>query len=193
MLMLLQFVAIPFDWHEYHSWGGCQTREEGAKKAWLTFLGRREIFSIWQILWRKEMRKYFGLTIAVFTFCLCGSAWGANYDLPLVGEYVNDAGYLVIAPAADSQNANYDVGLNDNAGTCRLQIVCATWKNSETQTAISPATHPNAIVAVESQKYSKFSAWPEDETVRLSEDALSEAGPDCQKAFKNNLVFTRKK
>lgn len=117
----------------------------------------------------------------------------ANYDLPLVGEYVNDAGYLVIAPAANSQNANYDVGLNDKSGNCRLQIVCGTWQNSETKTAISKPTHPKAIVAVESQKYPNFSAWPEDETIRLSEDALSQAGPECQKAFKDNLVFTRKK
>lgn len=133
------------------------------------------------------------MAAAVFMACFCGNVWAANYDLPLVGEYVNEAGYLTIGPAADSQNANYDVGLNDNEGKCRLQIVCATWKNSETQTAISPASHPKAIVAVESQKYSKFSAWPEDETIRLSEDALSDAGPECQKAFKDHLVFTRKK
>lgn len=140
-----------------------------------------------------KMRKYFGIAAAAFMFCFCGNVWAANYDLPLVGEYVNDAGYLVIAPAADSQKANYDVGLNDNAGKCRLQIVCATWQNSETKTAISPATHPKAIVAVESQKYPKFSAWPEDETIRLAQDALDQAGPECQKAFKDNLVFTRKK
>lgn len=138
------------------------------------------------------MKKYLGIA-AAFVFCFCGTAWSANQDLPLVGEYVNDAGYLVIAPAAKGQNANYDVGLNDNAGKCRLQIVCATWQDSETKTAISKATHPNTIVAVESQTYPNFSAWPEDETIRLSENALEQAGPECQKAFKDNLVFTRKK
>lgn len=156
-------------------------------------LNTEQFFQYANFYWRIKMRKYFGITALAFMFCLCGNVWAANYDLPLVGEYVNEAGYLVIAPAANSQNANYDVGLNDNAGTCRLQIVCGTWQNSETKTATSAATHPNAIVAVESQTFPSFSAWPEDETIRLADDALAQAGPECQKAFKDHMVFTRKK
>lgn len=109
-----------------------------------------------------------------------------------LGEYVNDAGYLVIAPAAKGQNANYNVGIVDKTGKCNLQIVCGTWKTSETTSAVSPATHPDMIVAVEGQKYPKFSLWPEDQKIRLADDALPlDAEPAC-KVFKDNPVFTRK-
>lgn len=138
------------------------------------------------------MKKVLFLAAALFTFGLFSNAQAAQ-ELPLVGEYVNDAGYLVIAKAANGQAANYDVGIVDKTGKCNLQIVCGTWKTSETTSAVSKATHPNTIVAVESQKYPNFSLWPEDEKIRLSESALplDTVDPAC-KVFKDNPVFTRK-
>lgn len=137
------------------------------------------------------MKKLLALFVALAGLGLCSTAKAAQ-ELPLVGEYVNDAGYLVIAPAAKGQNANYNVGIVDKTGKCNLQIVCGTWKTSETTSAVSPATHPDMIVAVEGQKYPKFSLWPEDQKIRLADDALPlDAEPAC-KVFKDNPVFTRK-
>lgn len=138
------------------------------------------------------MKKVLALAAALFAFGIYSNAQAAE-PLPLVGEYVNDAGYLVIAPAAKDQNANYNVGIVDKTGKCNLQIVCGTWKTSETTSATSKATHPNTILAVEGQKYPNFSLWPEDEKIRLADDALplDTVDPAC-KVFKDNLVFTRK-
>lgn len=129
---------------------------------------------------------------ALFAFAFCASAQAAQ-ELPLVGEYVNDAGYLVIAPAAKGQNANYDVAIVDNSRKCNLQIVAGTYKVTENAKTNGPNMHPNAVVAVESQDFPNFSLWPEDEKIRLADDALpfDKLDPACQ-VFKNNLVFTRK-
>ena len=139
------------------------------------------------------------LFAALFAFGFIGICQAADkgpgpYDLPLVGEYVNDAGIVVIAPAAKSQNANYDVLIQDKSGKCSLQIVAGTWQTTEQQGAIGPKTHPNAIVTVESKDYPNFALWPEDETIRLADDALplDKLDPACA-AFKDNMVFTRKK
>lgn len=139
------------------------------------------------------------LFAALFAFGMAGVCQAADktpgsYDLPLVGEYVNDAGMIVIAPAAKSQNANYDVLIQDKSGKCNLQIVAGTWQTTEQQGAIGPKTHPKAIVTVESQDFPNFALWPEDETIRLSEQALplDKLDPACA-VFKDNLVFNRKK
>lgn len=143
------------------------------------------------------MKKFLCLA-ALFAFGLVGISQAADkasgaYNLPLVGEYVNDAGMVVIAPAAKSQNANYDVLIQDNSGKCSLQIVAGTWQTTEQQGAIGPKTHPNAIVTVESKDYPNFALWPEDQTIRLADDALpfDKLDPACQ-AFKGNMTFTRK-
>ena len=142
------------------------------------------------------MKKVLFLAAALCVFGLAGMSHAAEKapaNLPLVGEYVNDAGILVIVPAAKGENANYNVGIMDTTGKCNLQIVAGTWKVTEQQGAIGPKTHPNAIVAVESQTYPNFALWPEDEKIRLFEEALplDKLDPACA-VFKNNLVFTRK-
>ena len=83
------------------------------------------------------MKKILFLAAALFAFGLFSNAQAAQ-ELPLVGEYVNDAGYLVIAKAANGQDANYDVGIVDKSGKCNLQIVCGTWKTSETTSVPTP-------------------------------------------------------
>lgn len=125
--------------------------------------------------------------------CQAADKTPAAYDLPLVGEYVNDAGFLVIAPAAKGQNANYNVGIQDKSGKCSLNIVAGTWQTTEQQGAIGPKTHPNAIATVQGQDFPNFALWPEDEKIRLADDALplDKLDPACA-VFKNNLVFTRK-
>lgn len=147
-----------------------------------------------------KMKKFFVLAAAMFTLGLCANAQAASsaaapgaYDLPLVGEYVNEAGYIVIAPAAKDQNANYDVGIMDKSGKCSIQIVAGTNKVTEQLGVTGPKAHPNTIAAVESDKFPKFALWPEDQTVRLAEDALpfDNIDPAC-KVFKDHLVFTRK-
>lgn len=145
------------------------------------------------------MKKLLFAAAALCAFGFIGTAQAADtktpgpYDLPLVGEYVNDAGFLVIAPAAKGENANYNVGLQDKSGKCSLEIVAGTWQNSEQQSPISKATHPKAIVAVQSQDYPNFALWPEDEKIRLADDALplDKLDPACA-VFKGNMVFTRK-
>lgn len=117
----------------------------------------------------------------------------ADQELPLVGQYVNEVGYVVIAPASKSQNANYDIGIMDNSGKCSLQIVAATNKVSEQESPVGKTFHPNSIAAVESEKFPAFSLWPEDDTIRLSPDALpfDKLDPACA-VFKDHLVFKRK-
>lgn len=144
------------------------------------------------------MKKLLFMAAALLTFGVFGSAQAADKtpepdNLPLVGEYVNDAGIIVIAPASKGENANYNVDIQDKSGKCTLQIVAGTWKNTEQQGVTGPKTHPKAIVTVESQDYPNFALWPEDEKIRLSEDALplDKLDPACA-VFKDNLVFTRK-
>lgn len=107
----------------------------------------------------------------------------------LVGKYVNSQGTLTISQG--TAGANYDVSLTDNSGKCNIQIQAAT--NTVTAEGKNGAVfHPNTIVAVESQTYPNFSLWPEDQTIRLANDALpfQNLDPACQ-AFKGNLVFNR--
>lgn len=144
------------------------------------------------------MKKLLFMAAALFAFGVCTTAQAADktpgpYDLPLVGEYVNDAGILVIAPAAAGQDANYNVGIMDKSGKCDLQIVAGTWKATEQEGVVGDKTHPNKIVSVKSQDYPNFALWPEDEKIRLAPDALplDKLDPACA-VFKNNLVFTRK-
>lgn len=136
-----------------------------------------------------EMKKF--VIAAALTLGLCGTAYSAE-ELPIVGEYTNEAGYIVIAPAAKGQHANYDVGMVDKTGKCNIQLVCAT--NSVTgNTATGQTLNAKALVAVESQTYPNFSVWPEDQTIRLANDALpwDKLDPAC-KVFQENNVFTRK-
>ena len=144
------------------------------------------------------MKKLLFIAAALCAFGFAGVSQAADktpaaYDLPLVGEYVNDAGWLVIAPAAKGENANYNVGLQDKSGKCSLEIVAGTWQVSEQKSPISRTLHPKAIVAVQSQDYPNFALWPEDEKIRLADDALplDKLDPACA-VFKGNMVFTRK-
>lgn len=132
------------------------------------------------------------LVLAAFLLVFGAYAQAADKPaLPLVGEYTNDAGYIVIAPAPKAEG-NYAVGIESKDGKCSLQIVAGTWKDSEQTTPVSKETHPNTIVAVKGEKYNKFTLWPVDETIQLSEDALPfDEEPAC-KVFQNNLTFTRK-
>ena len=129
--------------------------------------------------------------VALAAFVLSLGAFGyANAQEVLEGVYSNAAGTLTITKATDSA-ANYNVVLTDPSGQCKINIVAAT--NSVTAEGKNGAVfHPNTIVAVESQTYPNFSLWPEDQTVRLADDALplNELDPACQ-AFKGNMVFTR--
>lgn len=137
------------------------------------------------------MKKIFAAAAVMCAFGLYTNAQAQ--DLPLVGEYTNSAGYVVIAPAAKSQNANYDVGIMSNDGKCSIQIVAGTNKVSMQESPTGKVMHPNAIASVESAEFPNFSLWPEDKTIRLSDDALpfDKLDPAC-KVFQNNLVFTRK-
>lgn len=128
---------------------------------------------------------------AILALGMCGTAQSAQ-QLPLVGEYVNSAGYIVIAPAAKGQNANYDVGMVDTTGKCNIQLVCAT-NSVKGDATTGQKFRDGAVVSVESQTYPNFSLWPEDQTIRLADDALpwDKLDPAC-KAFKDNPVFTRK-
>lgn len=143
------------------------------------------------------MKKTLILAAALAAFGFCGAAQAAGpgpYDLPLVGEYVNDAGMVVIAPAAKSQGANYDVGIISKDGKCQIQIVAGTNKVSAQSEKMNGAKfNPKAIAAVESEKFPNFSLWPEDETIKLAPDALpfDQLDKSCS-VFKNNMTFTRK-
>lgn len=133
------------------------------------------------------MKKLFIFAALVMTMGLYATA---NAQDPLVGTYTNSAGTLTITKAAEP-NANYDVTLADQSGQCKITIVAAT--NSVTAEGKNGAVfHPNTIAAVEGQTYPNFSLWPEDQTIRLANDALplNELDPACQ-AFKDNMVFTR--
>lgn len=134
------------------------------------------------------MKKLFILAAFVLSLGLCVNANAEQ--LPLDGTYVNDAGTLTIAKAVQN-GANYDVLLTDKSGQCKIMIVAST-NNVTAEGKNGAVFHPNTIVAVEGQTYPNFSLWPEDQTVRLAEDALplNELDPACQ-AFKNNMVFTR--
>lgn len=108
----------------------------------------------------------------------------------LVGTYGNSVGTVTITKATEP-NANYDVKISDTSGKCQISIVAAT--NQVTAEGKNGAVyHPNTIAAVEGATYPNFSLWPEDQTIRLADDALpfGELDPACQ-AFKDNMVFTR--
>lgn len=110
-------------------------------------------------------------------------------DDVLVGKYANNVGTVTISQGKDG--ANYDVVIADPSGKCNVQIQAAT--NKVTAEGKNGAVfHPNTIVAVEGQTYPQFSLWPEDQTIRLADDALpfDQLDPACQ-AFKGNMVFTR--
>lgn len=136
------------------------------------------------------MKKFFFLSaLAAF---MCFGANAQSQDLPLVGDYTNDAGQVVIAKAPAAEG-NYVVGIISADGKCQVQIECAT--NQVTAGAVNSEKtfHPNTIVAVESQKFPSFSLWPEDQVIRLADDALpfDQLDPSCQ-VFKGNMTFTRK-
>lgn len=137
------------------------------------------------------MKKF--MFLAALAMVMCFSANANSQDaLPLVGVYGNDVGTVTIAKAANP-NANYDVAIADKSGKCSVTIVAAT--NNVTADGKNGAVfHPNSIVAVENETYPNFSLWPEDQTIRLSDDALpfDNLDPACQ-AFKGNMVFTRQK
>lgn len=132
------------------------------------------------------MKKLLVLAALVFAF----GAANANAQEPLEGTYTNSAGTVTITK---SQNpaANYDVTIADASGQCKVQIVAAT--NTVTAEGKNGAVfHPNTIVSVQKETYPNFSLWPEDQTIRLADDALpfNELDPACQ-AFKGNMVFNR--
>ncbi len=136
------------------------------------------------------MKKLMLLPSLLFVFSFCTSA---NAQDVLVGTYANDAGTVTIAKAAKGEHANYDVTIADKSGQCKVSIVAAT--NKVTAKGQNGATfHPNTIAAVESETFPNFSLWPEDQTIRLADDALPFAKLDnaCQ-TFKGNMVFTRQK
>lgn len=131
----------------------------------------------------------------VFTALALFMSFGAtaqSQDLPLVGDYTNDAGQVVIAKAPAAEG-NYVVGIISADGKCQVQIQCATNQVNAQGLDKGANFHPNTIVAVESQKYPAFSLWPEDQTIRLADDALpfDQLDPSCQ-VFKGNMTFTRK-
>ena len=134
------------------------------------------------------MKKLFALAAALLV-----SGFGLNamaHDV-FEGTYVNNAGKVVIAPAPQGSNANYDVTISDASGKCLVKISAAT--NKVTATGKNGAVYNiNTIAAVESADYPAFSMWPEDHTIRLAPDALpfEKLDPACQ-AFKDNLVFNR--
>ena len=132
------------------------------------------------------MKKLFILAAFVFSLGLHANAQAQDV---LVGTYSNSAGTLTISQGTDG--ANYDVVISDPSGQCKITIQAAT--NSVTAEGKNGAVfHPNTIVATQSQTFPNFSLWPEDQTVRLADDALplNELDPACQ-AFKGNMVFTR--
>lgn len=131
--------------------------------------------------------------LAAFAMFMCFGASAKSADLPLVGDYTNDAGQVAIAKAPAAEG-NYVVGIISADGKCQVQIECATNKvTAQGDAGTGPKFHPNSIVAVESQKFPAFSLWPEDQTIRLSDDALpfDQLDPACQ-VFKGNMTFTRK-
>ncbi|MDE5831504.1 MAG: hypothetical protein K2H64_00690, partial [Desulfovibrio sp.] len=131
-------------------------------------------------------KKLLVLAAFAFTFGLCANAGAQDV---LVGTYSNPAGTLTIAKGTDG--ANYDVVIADQSGQCKITIQAAT-NNVTAEGKNGAVFHPNTIVAVESQTYPNFSLWPEDQTIRLADDALplNELDPACQ-AFKDNMVFSR--
>lgn len=139
------------------------------------------------------MKKLFALMVCALAGVLCATVQSRAADPDvLAGVYANDAGTVTIAKAPKGQDANYDVTIADKSGKCQVKIVAAT--NKVTADGKNGAEfHPNTIVAVEGQTFSKFSLWPEDKTIRLADDALpfNELDPACQ-AFRDNMVFTRK-
>lgn len=134
------------------------------------------------------MKKLF--VLAIFMFVASFGSRVSAQDI-LVGTYGNDAGAITITNAKNGENANYDVTIADKSGKCNIQIVAAT--NQVTAEGQDGAVfHPKAIVSVQSETYPNFSLWPEDQTIKLADDALpfDKLDPACQ-AFKNNMVFTR--
>lgn len=136
------------------------------------------------------MKKF--MFLAALAMVMCFSAKAQSEDLPLVGDYSNAAGQVVIAKAPAAEG-NYVVGIISADGKCQVQIECATNKVTAGQTDSGKTFNPNTIVAVESQKFPAFSLWPEDQTIRLADDALpfDQLDPACQ-VFKGNMTFTRK-
>ena len=137
------------------------------------------------------MKKFIFCTALAMFMSFGASA--QSQDLPLVGDYTNDAGQVVIAKAPASEG-NYVVGIISADGKCQVQIECATNKvTAQAEQMGAKKFNPNTIVAVESQKFPAFSLWPEDQTIRLADDALpfDQLDPSCQ-VFKGNMTFTRK-
>lgn len=128
------------------------------------------------------------IILAAFVFMANISV--ANAQNALIGNYANEVGTLTIAQGQGGEN-NFDVAIADKSGKCSVKIqtttntVTAEGKNGD-------VFHPNSVVAVEKQTFPNFSLWPEDKTVKLSEDALpfQNLDPACQ-AFKGNMTFTR--
>lgn len=113
----------------------------------------------------------------------------ANAQNAVVGNYANEVGTLVVTQGQGENNFN--VALSDKSGKCSVQIQATT--NTVTAEGKNGAVfHPNTILAVDSQTFPNFSLWPEDQTVKLADDALpfQNLDPACQ-AFKGNMVFTR--
>lgn len=138
------------------------------------------------------MKKILMMAAALMVFGYCANA-NAAQDLPLVGEYTNDAGFVVIAQAPKSQGANYDIAIEDKSGKCLIEIKAATNKVTEQDQDTGKVFHPNTIATVKDAKFPNFSLWPEDQTIRIADDALpfDQLDPSCS-VFKGNLVFTRK-
>lgn len=137
------------------------------------------------------MKKF--MFLAALAMVVCFGAKAQSQDLPLVGDYANSAGQVVIAKAPAAEG-NYVVGIISADGKCQVQIECATNKvTAQSETQGAPTFHPNTIIAVESQKFPAFSLWPEDQTIKLADDALpfDQLDPACQ-VFKGNMTFTRK-
>lgn len=130
--------------------------------------------------------------LAALAMVMCFSVQAQSQDLPLVGDYTNSVGQVVIAKAPAGEG-NYVVAVTDNSGKCLVQIVAATNQVTAQGQNTGATFHPNTIVAVENQIYPNFSLWPEDQTIKLNPDALpfEKLDPACQ-VFKGNLTFTRK-
>lgn len=114
----------------------------------------------------------------------------ANAQNALIGSYANDAGTLVISQAQGGDN-NFNVAIADKSGKCQVAIQ-ATTNTVTAEGKNGDVFHPNTILSVDKQAYPNFSLWPEDQTVKLADDALpfQNLDPACQ-AFKGNMVFTR--
>ncbi len=136
------------------------------------------------------MKKF--VFLAALAMVMCFGSRAQSQDLPLVGDYTNEAGQVVIAKAPAAEG-NYVVAIQSADGKCLVQIEAATNQVTAQGQDTGATFHPNTIVAVDSQTYPAFSLWPEDQTIRLADDALpfDKLDPACQ-VFKGNMVFTRK-